>query len=157
MAVTTEVDNVISDKQVLKVNSNVGIYDYITSNLALGITGTVSYDLYDSLGNIKAAINVSFGNCFESFFWLVFSWSFHNFLATHHVTSVTAFIDGSICVECSFANSSDALGCEIEFRDRITDECEPCIRYTIYRVSNSSSAFKCISHTSEGKFQCSCI
>ena len=86
------------------------------------------------------------------FFWLVFSWSFHNFLATHHVTSVTAFIDGSICVECSFANSSDALGCEIEFRDRITDECEPCIRYTIYRVSNSSSAFKCISHTSEGNF-----
>ena len=86
------------------------------------------------------------------FFWLVFSWSFHNFLATHHVTSVTAFIDGSICVECSFANGSDALGCEVEFRDRITDECDPCTRFTIYRISNSSSAFKCISHTSEGNF-----
>ena len=68
--------------------------------------------------------------------------------------SVTAFIEsnGSICVECSFANGSDALGCEVEFRDGMTDDCEPCIKYAIYRISNSSSAFKCISHTCEGNF-----
>ena len=63
-----------------------------------------------------------------------------------------AFIDGFICVECSFANGSDALGCEVEFRDRITDECEPCIKYAICRISNSSSASKCIPHTFEGNF-----
>ena len=152
MTVTTEVDDVMTDKEVLKVNSNVGIYIYIASNLTLGITGTVSYVIYDSLGSMKTAINISFGNCFKCYVLLVFLWLFCNFLATHHVIRVTAFIDGSICVECSFANSSDALGCEVEFRDRITDKCDPCTRFTIYRMSNSSSAFKCISHTSEGNF-----
>ena len=80
--------------------------------------------------------------------------SFYNVSATHHVIFMRAFIesDGSICVKCSFANGSDALGCEVEFRDRITDKCEPCIRYTIYRILSSSSAFKCISHAYEGNF-----
>ena len=91
--------------------------------------------------------------CLVSFYIKVL-WSYYDVSATHHVIFVTAFIgsDISICVECSFANGSDALGCEVEFRDRITDECDPCIRYTIYRISSSSSAFKCISHTSEGNF-----
>ena len=81
-------------------------------------------------------------------------WSYYYVSAIHHVISVTAFIgsDSSICVECLFVNGSDAIGCEVEFRDRITDECELCIRYTIYRIYISSSAFKCISHTSEGNF-----
>ena len=77
-----------------------------------------------------------------------------NFLVTHHVTDLTAFIgkDGSICVECSFINGSNALGCEVELRDRITDECLPCIRYTISKLSNSLIASKCFNHTSEGNF-----
>ena len=65
-----------------------------------------------------------------------------------------AFIekDGSICVECSFIKGSNALGCEVEFRDRITDECLPCIRYTISKLLNSLIASKCFNHTSEGNF-----
>ena len=67
---------------------------------------------------------------------------------------MTAFIgkDSSICVKCSFINGSNALGCEVEFRDRITDECLPCIRYTIFKLSNSLIASKCFNHTSEGNF-----
>ena len=65
-----------------------------------------------------------------------------------------AFIgeDGSICVECSFINGSNALGCEVEFRDQITDKCLPCIRYTISKLPNLSTASKCFNHTSEGNF-----
>ena len=63
MIAKTEVDNEVTSEKIMKVNSNVGILTYTTSNLALGITGTVSYVLYDSLGSVSAATNVSFGKC----------------------------------------------------------------------------------------------
>ena len=61
MTVTAKVDNKITDEKMMKVKSNVGIYTYMASNLTLGITGTVSYVIYDSLNSMKAAVNVSFG------------------------------------------------------------------------------------------------
>ena len=74
MTVTTEVDDERTDKKMMNVdvNPNVGIYTYTALNLALGITGTVSYVIYDSVSNMKAALNVSFGEWFNFFSTFMF-------------------------------------------------------------------------------------
>ena len=158
MTGVTEVDDQIKDERTMEVKSNIGMYSYTAPNLAHGLNGRVVCFVNDALGVKKANVSDSFGKeVFVNFYqWLIMiiHATYLNFLVTNHVTDVTAFIgeDGSICVECSFINGSNALGCEVEFRDRITDECLPCIRYTISKLSNFLFALKCFNHISQGNF-----